>query len=49
MKTAQILVDITKNLKDEINTSLLVVTHDEDFASKTDRVIHMADGEVISK
>ena len=48
MKTVQILVDIIKNLTDEINTSLLIVTHDENFASKTDRVIHMADGEIIS-
>jgi lipoprotein-releasing system ATP-binding protein len=48
-KNAQLVFNIFKNLTDEINTSLLIVTHDEDFASKTDRVIHMADGEIISK
>lgn len=25
------------------------VTQDDDFANKTDRVIHMADGEIISQ
>jgi len=48
-KNAQLVFNIFKNLTDEINTSLLIVTHDEDFASKTDRVIHMAVGEIISK
>ena len=47
-KNAELVFDIFKNLTEEINTSLLIVTHDEDFASKTDRVINMADGEIIS-
>jgi ABC-type lipoprotein export system ATPase subunit len=29
--------------------SMLIVTHDSDFANKTDRVITMADGEIISQ
>ena len=41
--------DIFKELSKEKGTSLLIVTHDEDFAKKTDRVIVMADGEIISQ
>lgn len=39
---------IFKNLKEEQGLSLLVVTHDEDFAKKTDRIIEMEDGRIIS-
>jgi lipoprotein-releasing system ATP-binding protein len=27
---------------------MIVVTHDNDFAAKTDRIIEMADGKIIS-
>lgn len=39
---------IFKRLKDEQGLSLLVVTHDEDFAKRTDRVIQMEDGKIIN-
>ena len=48
-KNAQLVFDIFKQLTKEFNTSLLIVTHDPDFASKTDRIIEMADGEIVSK
>jgi lipoprotein-releasing system ATP-binding protein len=48
-KNAQVVFDIFKQLTTEFNTSLLIVTHDPDFASKTDRIIEMADGEIVSK
>ncbi len=38
--------NIFKQLSDEQGLSLLVVTHDEDFADKTDRIIHMEDGKI---
>lgn len=47
-KNAGIVFDIFKQLTHELGTSLLIVTHDPDFASKTDRIIEMADGLVIS-
>ena len=47
-KNAEMVFDIFKELSKEKGTSLLIVTHDEDFAKKTDRVIVMADGEIIS-
>jgi len=40
--------NIFKQLSDEQGLSLLVVTHDEDFANKTDRIITMGDGRIIS-
>ncbi|UOB17933.1 ABC transporter ATP-binding protein [Abyssalbus ytuae] len=40
--------NIFKQLKDEQGLSLLVVTHDMDFAQKTDRIIEMDDGKIIS-
>lgn len=39
--------NIFRQLSDEENLSLLVVTHDEDFAKQTDRIITMGDGRII--
>ena len=48
-KNAELVFDIFRELTVSQKTSLLIVTHDDDFANKTDRVIHMADGEIISQ
>ncbi|GAA4275421.1 ABC transporter ATP-binding protein [Aquimarina mytili] len=40
--------NIFKQLSDQQGLSLLVVTHDIDFAHKTDRIIEMGDGRIIS-
>ena len=45
---AENVFNIFKQLSDEQNLSLLVVTHDEDFAKRTDRIITMEDGKIIS-
>jgi|SRR6056297_270558 len=39
--------DIFKRLKEKEGLSLLVVTHDHDFAKRTDRIIEMEDGRVL--
>ncbi|MBQ4819697.1 ABC transporter ATP-binding protein [Aquimarina sp. MMG016] len=39
--------NIFKQLSDEQGLSLLVVTHDIDFANKTDRIIEMGDGRIL--
>ena len=44
---AENVFNIFKRLSDEKGLSLLVVTHDEDFANKTDRIIQMGDGKII--
>jgi lipoprotein-releasing system ATP-binding protein len=46
-KNADTVFGIFKELSDENHLSLLVVTHDQDFANRTDRIIHMEDGRII--
>ena len=46
---SQNVMNIFKQLSAERNLSLLVVTHDHDFAEKTDRIIEMGDGTIISQ
>lgn len=40
--------NIFKRLTQDEGLSLLVVTHDEDFAKRTDRIIEMEDGRIVS-
>lgn len=47
-KNSANVFSILKELSQESDLSLLVVTHDKDFADKTDRIIEMGDGRVIS-
>lgn len=47
-KNTEIVLDIFQNLEKEKQT-LLVVTHDNDFASKTDRIIEMEDGKILKE
>ncbi|MFT5622060.1 MAG: lipoprotein-releasing system ATP-binding protein [Flavobacteriaceae bacterium] len=47
-KNSDNVFNIFKQLSEERGLSLLVVTHDEDFAKKTDRIITMGDGTVES-
>lgn len=44
---AENVLKIFKRLKEEQGLSLLVVTHDLDFAKSTDRIIEMEDGKII--
>jgi lipoprotein-releasing system ATP-binding protein len=46
-KNTEIVFDIFKELSQERKQSLLVVTHDDDFARRTDRIIEMEDGRII--
>lgn len=46
-KNAENVYDIFKRLSGEQGLSLLVVTHDKDFADKTDRIIEMEDGRIL--
>ncbi|MEG9328316.1 lipoprotein-releasing system ATP-binding protein [Salinimicrobium catena] len=40
--------NIFRELSDEQGLSLLIVTHDQDFADKTDRIIQMEDGRILA-
>lgn len=46
-KNSEIVFDIFSELSATFNQSLLVVTHDNDFASRTNRIIEMEDGRII--
>lgn len=43
----EIVLNIFKELRNEYGLSLLIVTHDNDFAEKTDRIITMGDGMIL--
>lgn len=46
-KNSDIVFNIFKELSVEEKLSLLIVTHDDDFAHRTDRIIMMGDGKII--
>lgn len=48
IKNAEIVFDIFKELSEEYNQTLFIVTHDPDFAKRTDRILEMEDGRLIS-
>ncbi|MFZ1858995.1 MAG: ABC transporter ATP-binding protein [Chitinophagaceae bacterium] len=48
-KNSDIVFDIFKQLAAEFNQTLLIVTHDEAFAARTNRIIKMEDGKIISQ
>jgi lipoprotein-releasing system ATP-binding protein len=41
-----IVFDLFKQLSKEFGQTLITVTHDEDFAKRSDRIIEMADGKI---
>jgi lipoprotein-releasing system ATP-binding protein len=46
-KNTRIVFDIFKQLTQEFGQTILAVTHDDDFAANSDRVIEMQDGTII--
>lgn len=46
-KNGDIVFDIFKELAEVYNQALLIVTHDNEFAAKTHRIIEMEDGKII--
>ena len=47
-KNSEIVYDIFKELAESYKQTLLIVTHDNEFAAKTHRIIEMDDGKIIS-
>ena len=47
VKNSEVVFNIFKRLTSEFNQTLLVVTHDNSFAERTDRIIEMEDGRII--
>lgn len=46
-KNSEIVFGIFQELAEVYNQTLLIVTHDNEFASRTDRIIEMEDGRII--
>ena len=46
-KNSEIVFGIFQELAEVYNQSLLIVTHDNEFATRTDRIIEMEDGKII--
>lgn len=46
-KNGEIVFEIFQELSGSFNQSLLIVTHDGDFAQRTNRIIEMEDGKII--
>lgn len=46
-KNSEIVFDLFKELAEEFNQTLLIVTHDNEFASRTQRIIEMEDGRIL--
>lgn len=46
-KNSEIVFEIFKELAEVYNQSLLIVTHDNEFAKRTHRIIEMEDGKII--
>ncbi|RHX77688.1 ABC transporter ATP-binding protein [Leptospira yasudae] len=44
----KVVMNILEKVNRETKTTILVVTHDPDFASRTKRQIHLVDGQVVS-
>ncbi len=47
-KNTGIVFDLFQKLSKELGQTIITVTHDEDFARRSDRIIEMADGEIKS-
>jgi len=46
-KNSEIVFDIFQRLAKDFGQALLIVTHDQEFAAKTHRIIEMEDGKII--
>lgn len=47
-KNSEIVFDIFKKLAEEFHQTLLIVTHDQNFAHNTHRILEMEDGKLLS-
>ncbi|GIV26652.1 MAG: lipoprotein-releasing system ATP-binding protein LolD [Bacteroidia bacterium] len=48
-KNSEAVYDIFRTLNQSFKQTFLIVTHDTNFAAKSDRVIHLKDGEIIQQ
>jgi lipoprotein-releasing system ATP-binding protein len=46
-QNTEVVLELFRKIAKEHQQTFLVVTHDEDFASKSDRTIHLEDGKIV--
>lgn len=46
-KNSELVFDIFRQLAEEHQQTLLIVTHDQEFAARTNRIIQMEDGKIV--
>jgi lipoprotein-releasing system ATP-binding protein len=46
-KNSNIVLDIFRQISKDLNQTIVVVTHDNDFANSSDRIIEMQDGRIL--
>ncbi len=46
-KNSETVFNVLRQLSTELDMAMLIVTHDHDFANKTDRIIEMLDGYIL--
>ena len=46
-KNTRIVFDIFQELSKNYGQTIIAVTHDDDFAAKSDRIVELKDGEII--
>jgi len=44
---SNLVFDILQNLAHTYRQTIIAVTHDEDFARKSDRIVEMSDGRIV--
>lgn len=47
-RNSNMVFDIFKRIASEEKQTILVVTHDQDFAGRTDRIVEMRDGKIVN-
>ena len=47
-QTSEVIYNIFKDINKELGTTFIIITHDERIAKKTDRIIEIKDGIIIS-
>jgi lipoprotein-releasing system ATP-binding protein len=48
-KTGDMIYDLLRHLNNEYNQTFIVVTHNEDLASKADKIIRLVDGKIANQ
>lgn len=47
-ETSEVLIGLMRRMNKELNVTFIIVTHDRDLAARTDRIIRLKDGKVLS-